>query len=161
MRTTTRRRTDRLATLLAVPAILLVLSACATGASGGDASSEPPASRDSWQLAFNQCLRDNGVDVPDDANAPGNANLPNAPGDVLDACTAKVGNPPPLSSDEQAKINDQMEQMLLKMATCYRENGIDVPDPVKGQPLSIPKDAPQNVIQQCGGGMAPGGLVGP
>jgi len=86
-------------------------------------------------------------------------NAPNAPADVIEKCTAKLGPMPAMSKDEQSKQNKDMEKMLLKIADCYRENGVSVPDPVPGQALSVPSNTPADVISQCGGGTAPGGLV--
>ncbi len=149
--------------ILAVPALLLAFAGCAATGDAADPSAKAPASRESWTLKYTQCLRDNGVDIKDPGSVPGvkagDKNVPNAPTEAIKKCTEQVGTPPPLSKEEQAKLDKEAEQALLKMAKCYRENGVNVPDPLPGQALSVPSDTPKNVVEQCGGGMAPAPLV--
>ncbi|MFJ2028511.1 hypothetical protein [Streptosporangium sp. NPDC087985] len=163
MRLSTRRHGGRLAMILAVPALLLAFAGCAATGDAADPSSKAPASRDSWTLKYTQCLRDNGVkieDLPSGAGFDPNLNLPQAPTEVIEKCTEQVGTQPPLSKEEKAKLDKESQQALLKIAKCYRENGVNVPDPVPGEALSVPSDTPKNVVEQCGGGMAPAPLVG-
>ncbi|GAA2601254.1 hypothetical protein GCM10010399_35080 [Dactylosporangium fulvum] len=160
----TRRRGGRLATLVAVPLLILAFAGCAAPDGKGDPSSKPSsASREAWTLKFNQCLRDNGYDIKDPAAGigAGNKNAPGAPADVMQKCGDEVGDPPPLTNEEKEAFEKEAQRALLEMANCYRKNGVNVPDPLPGEALSVPSDVPQSVVEQCGGGMAPGTLVGP
>ncbi|MEV8511034.1 hypothetical protein [Dactylosporangium sp. NPDC051484] len=152
------RSPGRMAMILAAPALLVALTGCADGGAPGGSSSVPAAgSRQAWTLKYTQCLRDNGVDVQDPPPAEEgigvNMNAWPAPEAVLNKCTEQLGTPPPLSKDEKAKIEKEQQKYLLKVANCYRDNGVNVPDPVPGEGLKIPSGAPQNVLDKCGGVM--------
>ncbi|MER7001609.1 hypothetical protein ABT297_00945 [Dactylosporangium sp. NPDC000555] len=154
--TLSTRSPGRLAAILAVPALLFALTGCGDGGAASGSSSAAPAadSRQAWMLKYAQCLRDNGVDVKDPEPGPGdsvNMNAWEAPGAVLDKCAAKVGNLPPLSKEEKAKHDQETQKVLLKIVGCYRENGVNVPDPVPGEALNIPAGTPKNVLDKCGG----------
>lgn len=100
------------------------------GATAAAASPSTSLSVEDQRLAFTQCLRDHGIDVPDQGAQP-------SPGSVdfssktfqqaFAACRDKLpadsgfGPGASMSADQQAKF--------LKMAACMREEGIDVPDP--------------------------------
>ncbi|MEV6925662.1 hypothetical protein AB0M46_14340 [Dactylosporangium sp. NPDC051485] len=148
------RSPGRLAAILAVPALLFALTGCTdSGAASGSASAPAADSRQVWTLKYTQCLRDNGVDVQDPVPGPDGSvlnNVPEAPAAVLDKCTEKVGNPPPLSKEETAKIEQEQQKALLKMANCYRDNGVNVPDPIPGEGLNVPSGTPKNVLDKCG-----------
>ena len=123
-------RTARRRTFGAVAAVLiaLVLSACG-GASHG-AGGTAPLDEDAQALAFAQCVRDNGVDMPDPG--PGQQGL-------IDAFRA-VARDYDRATLEQAlsACQDLMPQYAqehptgddwqLELAECLREQGLDVSD---------------------------------
>jgi hypothetical protein len=155
------RTSSRLAVLLAVPAMLLALAAC-SAAPGSDSAGSPSSGssssgasdRDAWALTYAQCLRDNGIDAPDpDGSGQGAAiKMDDAYKAASQACEKKVGTAPPFSTDEKQKMAKNLQEAALKAAKCYRDNGIDVPDPSEGQLPSVPSDVPQEIETECGFG---------
>lgn len=162
-----RRPLGKLAALIAIPMLVGSLAACASGSPGSESASKTPSSTQSfedWQLAFASCMRDEGVDMPDpDKDGSGAAiSLGDADPEAFTAasktCTDKLGAPPaPAGGD--VPVSDRFDDQL-RMAECFRENGIDVPDPVKGEAMSIPSDVPEDVLDTCGLDMSNGGSLG-
>ncbi len=165
----TSRRTRSAAALFAIPALLVAFTACAanpgsgsgtgSGSSSGSGSGSSQSEREAWQLKFAQCMRDNGVDMPDPSGAsmPGislDANNQDAVMAASATCEKKVGTPPPFSPEEQKQMAAETQKMMLKIAKCYRDSGFDVPDPKPGDSVSVPAGAPDDVVQKCGGGLA-------
>jgi hypothetical protein len=156
----------KLAALLSVPALVLALAACASPAP--DPGSSHPGTSDGaaesmsfadWQLANAECMRDQGVDMPD--LSEGGSTVAIGPNDDLDAiqaasevCAEKLGPPPELSDEEKADMDATLQKLMLEVAECYRANGVDVPDPGPGEQLTLPMDVPQDVSDECGGGAA-------
>ena len=126
--TTAWRRTFR--AVVAVVA-LMVLSAC--GGSDGDGVASAGGSEqspDAQALVFAECMRDNGVDMPDPG--PGPEGLGEAfraiAGEhdqaILDqALSACEDRMPEYASEEQHE-----EGWELELAECLREQGLDVSD---------------------------------
>ncbi|MBB6174770.1 hypothetical protein HNR23_004830 [Nocardiopsis mwathae] len=123
----------------------LLLGGCAQLGFGDDA---PDTSEDSASgsagggteadgVKFAQCMRDNGVDVPD---PKGDGMMPALPveGDDEDAvknALEKCEDLMPMPEDDRPE--EEIFQDNLEMAKCLRENGIDVEDPKKGEGLAI------------------------
>jgi hypothetical protein len=163
-----KRHAKTVATLLAVPALLLAFTACAagpgsgsgSGQGGGGASESAQSARDTWQLKFAQCMRDNGVDMPDPSGGSGTAafSVDDSNQDAMmaasDTCQKKVGTPPPFSPEEKKEMEANMQKAMLKTAKCYRDSGFDVPDPRPGEGVTPPAGAPDDVVEKCGGGMS-------
>jgi hypothetical protein len=116
---------------------LLVLSACGgpegdrvASAGGGGDPANPAATEDARALVFAQCMRDNGVDMPDPG--PGQRGLVDALQAVarnyeratmrqaLSACQDRM---PQYAQQEHADDDWQ-----LALAECLREQGLDVSD---------------------------------
>jgi hypothetical protein len=130
-RTTARRRTFGAVAVAAV----LALSAC----SGGDANpgSEQVSEDEQTQvLAFVDCMRDNGFDMPDPG--PGQAGLMSAlqeargghdqttvNEDYQEAFAACEELLPAFATHDDAEPD---EEAMLRLAECLREQGLDVPD---------------------------------
>jgi hypothetical protein len=143
---TTRQRIAVLPLLFT--AGLLALGACGSTDDGGGvatldnggASAAPKASGDAEKevTAYLECLRGQGVDVPDPTvNEKGElsfgrpANGQSVDRDKLQAAQKKCGEPPAgLMSAAQNTINSpEFQDAALKFAKCMRGEGVDVPDP--------------------------------
>jgi len=107
------------------------------------------AEREDAMLEFTECMRDQGIDMPDpqfDGNGGGGVVIARggpdgeggdrpskAEGEAFEAANAECeeiledtfGDRPQLSPEEQAKRQDEM----LAFTECMREHGIDMPDP--------------------------------
>jgi hypothetical protein len=140
--TTAQRRA--IGAVAAVAALLLILSACGGAAEGGDVASaggdanpttedteeQEPLDPDAQALVFAECVRDNGVDMPDPG--PGQQGLVDAfravAGDydratlrqALSACQELL----PQYAQEQHADDDWQ----LQLAECLREQGLEVSD---------------------------------
>lgn len=86
-------------------------------------------------LAFAQCMRDEGIDFPDPViNADGSIDFSGVDRDddnpdfdaALDDCSGLLEGSSFLPSDGDVT---EIEDGLLAVAECLRDNGIDVPDP--------------------------------
>lgn len=132
---------------LVVPALAVVLGAAAACGENGDgegiasaggtddgggAGAAAPLSDEEQAQAFTQCMRDNGIDMPDpDPNGGGGlAQLRGSDIDreqlmaALEACRDLM--PGDLA---QRRQDPAMQEQLREFAQCMRDNGIDVPDP--------------------------------
>jgi hypothetical protein len=136
-------RTARPGTIAAVAAAVLVLSACSSDEGDGIASAggaqnrataeteeTAPLDPDAQALVFAECMRDNGVDMPDPG--PGQQGLGTAfqavAGDydretLQQAISACQDLMPQYASEEQ-----HVEGWELELAECLREQGLDVSD---------------------------------
>lgn len=132
----------------ALAALLIAVAAAGCGgngeggggvASAGGAKPKASASAAAADPAaagrkFAQCMRDEGIDMPDPqpgGGIMGNGNLRNQPGfaKALEKCRSLLPNGGVRSTDPA-----QLEQ-LRAFAKCMREHGVDMPDP---QPDSAP-----------------------
>jgi hypothetical protein len=128
-----------------------------TVASGGgsakpssEASSNAPTNPQDAQVKFAQCMRENGVDVPDPV--PGQpARIPSTGDDQtkLEAATKKC-QPILQSGGGLVNPNDpKVQDRLVKFAQCMRKNGVNMPDPkpADGGKMQIPSGASQDKLQ--------------
>lgn len=170
-------RISRMALVVAVPAVF-GLAACGgkagddgvASAAGGTAKASASASpsqslnpQDS-ALKFAQCMRQNGVDMPD-PEPGGGIRIRANPGTrskmeaAMKKCQHFMQGGGRLANPNDPKVRDQM----LKFAQCMRQHGVDMPDPQpgKGIQLRVNKgseakvEAAQKACQQ----FAPGGGV--
>jgi hypothetical protein len=159
MRTPSRTTRNLAAMLLAAPLLVIGLSGCSTGATSSHPSSdkEQTISAGDWDLKFAECMRSQGIDMPD-PSSDGSMKLPAGSGSDTAAahCTDKIGKRPALSDSERKAAADASQKEMLKMAQCYRDNGINVPDPTEGEGIKIPADVPADLVAKCGG--HPGGM---
>ncbi|MFN3217706.1 MAG: hypothetical protein ACE367_14530 [Acidimicrobiales bacterium] len=117
-----------------------------TSAATADAETSTDGTTDEEQaLAFAQCMRDEGIDLPDpvvdadgsidfgganrDREQEGFAQDPGF-GDAIDTCGALIEG---ASFLPEAGDFTEREDLFLEVAECLRDNGIDVPDPQFGQ----------------------------
>ncbi|MFE3447813.1 hypothetical protein ACFXJ8_02670 [Nonomuraea sp. NPDC059194] len=122
---------------------LLLAAACgsapstaqvASAGEGGTASAQPSASatlsRDEAQLKFAQCMRENGVDMPDpDAN--GGIRIQGKKGEqdkteaAMKACKQYLDQ----AAGERKAMDPERRDQLVKFAQCMREHGVQMEDP--------------------------------
>src|SRR3954454_9635646 len=144
-------RIRSMAVVLAVPAVF-GLAACGAkagdddiaSAGGGTAKASASASpgeslspQDS-ALKFAQCMRENGVNMPD-PGADGRIQIRANPGNqakvqaAMKKCQHFMQGGGRLGNPDDPKVRDK----LLKFAQCMRQHGVDVPDPQAGQGIQI------------------------
>lgn len=104
----------------------IALSSCAIGVNAAKPTPTPDPQK--AMLAFAQCMRDHGVDIPDPGSGP--VQFTGDPTTMDAAQTAcqhllKGQDFKGPSAAEQAKMRDQ----LLKFSACMRAHGINMPDP--------------------------------
>ena len=137
-------RTTRCTSTLVVALSTLALAAC-----GGDGDSSAGGGKDTAEgrkdgaLKFAQCMRRNGVDMPDpktdengmvviEGGGPGENAMNDPDMKKADAACRKFlqdALPPKLSETEQKEFKDK----ALAHAECMREQGLDFPDPRVGE----------------------------
>ncbi|WP_106585925.1 hypothetical protein [Murinocardiopsis flavida] len=126
------------------------------GAVGGrDAGSETQDA----MLKFTECMRDNGVDMPDPKGGEGM--MPAVPlkssgkdKEAMDKCEKH------LPVDENPPSDEEMHESNLKVAECLRSEGIDVEDPKMGEGLGLPIDDAEKMrepMRKCAEKGGPGG----
>jgi hypothetical protein len=118
----------------AAVAALLVLNACG-GAAQGTAEGTPqgPLDEEVQALAFAECMRGNGVDMPDPA--PGREGLrgalhgieDNYDQETIEQAVTACRDLLPQRAHEGGH-DQQREEVELALAECLREQGLDVPD---------------------------------
>ncbi|MER5336540.1 hypothetical protein [Micromonospora sp. NPDC002717] len=143
--------------LLAVP-LLVALAVAGCGGSGdgpdvataGGGGAEPVSASSAAQLGdgerqlkFAECMRENGVEVPDPE--PGGARLfrfdeKTDPGKVqaaMEKCRQHLPN-----GGEKPKLDPEQVERLRKLAACMRENGVpEFPDPSADGGIQLRLDA--------------------
>jgi hypothetical protein len=153
MRIRSGRRT-RAGMLTASLAMLLTLGACGAadgvatvdggGARGATPTPSAPEDPEEAMLAFVDCMRDHGIEMPDPVVARAGdgppASLPPQPEfdfgseeflAAEEACRPLLpaGG---MSMGDAPELSEEQEQALLAFAECMRDNGIDMPDPQGG-----------------------------
>jgi hypothetical protein len=113
------------------------------GATTGSTTPEAPTDPEEAMLAFTECMRDHGIDMPDPqrtaaaggAGESGPAVIalevdPNDEGfkDAQEACEPLMENVRQDMDIDPAKQAEMKEQMLA-FSQCMRDHGIDMPDP--------------------------------
>jgi hypothetical protein len=120
-----------------------VASTDGDGSSGGDDTSGGGSASDTEQelIDWVQCMRDQGVDVPDpQVDADGNLTLGDGgPGlggggggvdqEALQAASEVCGEIPPGAFGGDQPDQTEVQDRLLEFAQCMRDNGYDMPDP--------------------------------
>ncbi|MEV6863765.1 hypothetical protein AB0M44_22500 [Streptosporangium subroseum] len=146
--------------LLAVPLLLAGCGAAPTTsgvASVGDGTAQPsasasasaPADRAEAQLKFAQCMRENGVDMPD-PDGSGMVRIQGKKGEgdktekAMKECQHFMKD---VVGDRNAAPDPKRLDEMLKYAQCMREQGIDMPDPEPGGGirLRMPKGGEQKM----------------
>jgi hypothetical protein len=138
-----------MATLFAAALLMFATTACGAEADdsegvasldeGGDptdATGDSEESAEEQALAFAQCMRDNGVDMPDpEVDGDGNLRMRAGGGLSIDegameeAMEACEDLRPDFGSQMTPEDQSEMQDRLLAYAECMRDNGIDMPDP--------------------------------
>ncbi|MFJ4225447.1 hypothetical protein [Microbacterium sp. NPDC089695] len=104
-----------------------------------------------------ECLRGEGIDVPDLDDDGGVVKGESADYDTeafevaQQKCADEVGTPPAASERKQSGGGDDFAEFTRKAVECYREKGYEVVDPAPNEPLAVPSDAPEEVVAECGG----------
>jgi hypothetical protein len=129
---------------IAVLAICGTLAACGSsgeaesssgsnGTSSDSSSSAGGGDQDAGRVRLTQCLRENGVDVPDNAG-PGSGGGAGGAGNVDRDKLQEAMNGPCKKYQTEAFGNvseedrQEMQDSFQKFSQCMRDNGVDVPD---------------------------------
>ena len=148
-------------TVLAIAASALVIAACGDDAESGTAGSggsaaETSNDRDTAQVRLQECLRENGLDIPSGGGTPDPGAFEDIDQDqlqeALDACEDLQQEAFGEAGVDQSEIEDQLAQFTQ----CMRDDGIDVPDIRPGEGpgaggAEIDQDDPEvrAALEQC------------
>lgn len=124
------------------------------GADGGSGGSEGEPSEEDQLLAFAQCMRDNGIDMPDPVGDQGlMAAMQSVVGeygreeisDAFEACEEFA------PTEVQERPDEMDPEQQLALAECLREQGIDVPDNLfeGGLPEGIEREDLMAAMDEC------------
>jgi hypothetical protein len=111
-------------------AALLGVAGCGGSSSSDASSSSTGDNSDAQRVKLQQCLRDNGVDVPDNPTPGAGGGQPNIDRDKLQKAISgpckefQQGAGGNISSADRQEMQDSFQ----KFAQCMRDNGVDVPD---------------------------------
>jgi len=168
-----------LTTIRSAAAVLLVLAslaACsATGAApdsvaslesdapGANASAAPSASLDpeAAQLAFAECMRDQGIDMPDpetSGGAGGGAVRIGGDGedrDEFQAAMEECNHFLEQAGAFRGEMDPEMLDKMVEFAGCMREHGIDMPDPQADGGIMVYRNDDGNVTNGNGANIDP------
>ena len=112
----------------------LAFAACGADEPAGEAAADPEQKAEDAALAYTQCMRDEGIDMPDPEPGERGIRLMGPKGGspekmraADEACRKHLEaiKPPELSEEEQAEFREA----ALAHAQCMRDHGIDMPDP--------------------------------
>jgi hypothetical protein len=145
--------------------------------SGGSAGEVDRSELDDASLAYGECMRDHGIDLPDPQTSSGGDSGPKfssggqaagatqgpdgasdefkaaheACKSILEDAGALIGPP---SAEEQAEMQDK----LIEVARCMRDKGHDMPDPqvnsdggisISGGPPDVSDEQYQQDFEEC------------
>jgi hypothetical protein len=138
--------------LLTLPLAAASLAFAACGGDGSTASADDDrAEFREAALDFAECMRENGVDMPDPGRdggiilqaGPESGNDPATVERAQKACQEHLekARPPELSEEDQR----EMRERALDFARCMREHGIDVPDPTFGDGGAMRQRMPEGI----------------
>ena len=122
---------------LPIAAASLALAACG-GDDGSDGSGDSRTQAREAALEYAECMRRNGVDMPDPAPGEGGIRMIAPEGGPTPAferaqeeCQKHLEDvePPELSEEQEREFRER----ALEHARCMREHGIDMPDPTFGE----------------------------
>lgn len=161
-----KKTATRMAALAAIPLMIALFTACSSTAASTDTekTEKPGASkitdRGEWQLAYAKCMRAEGIDMPDPSPDGRQTSSVTQDQDTFSAaskkCVGKLGEAPTAPGEKKKSQQERIDEQR-KVAQCFRDNGVDTPDPTAKTGLSIPADAPQDVIEKCVGAKVPAG----
>lgn len=148
------RTKKRLTTIALVPLLLAAMAGCSSPSddtAAGEGTSKI-TDADQWQLAYSKCMRAAGQDVADPGDGDTLSTTSTIPdGEFLAAdekCREELGDRPAAPGEEQLSDEEALAQQMA-VAKCFRDNGIDMPDPQEGMAAALPVDAPEDVISKC------------
>lgn len=114
---------------------VLVLAACGSSSSSSSSASSADA-RDTARVKLQQCLRQQGVDVPDTPGGGGGGGARLSTTDRTKLQQALQGACKQYASGAFGQISDDQRQAFqdafTKFSACMRKQGIDVPTPQPG-----------------------------
>jgi hypothetical protein len=133
-------------------ALALALTGCGSGDGGGSdvasvgggdktsAAAQPSADSQGKALKFAQCMRENGIDMPDPDSSGKMAMTFDAPQEKVKAAQEACRQYAP-SGGQQIRDDPEMAANLRKLAQCMRDNGVEsYPDP-EGSMMRITQEA--------------------
>ncbi|MFJ7059875.1 hypothetical protein ACIQVA_19505 [Streptomyces microflavus] len=135
--------TRAMALASAIAAVTMALAACGTTGGGAEENRASGGEKEK-NLQYAQCLRDNGVDVPDPK--PGEEvgmSFPEgtSPQKVEEATKACKQYAPPGHTKGEL---EGFKKEALEMAKCFREHGVEVDDPTADGVFIPPQGEAQN-----------------
>jgi len=156
----TRTRSRLGVAALGFAALLTLATACTaqdavqenspSDSSSASSSDAPEKDFLDWQLKFAECMRGEGIDMPD-PSSDGMVSV-TQPDDqeAFDAavtlCQDQLGAPPAADNRSDQEILDEQ----LKTAKCLRDAGYEVDDPQTGEAFGIPSEATDEDLEACG-----------
>jgi len=160
--TKTPRVTSRLFLVFALPLLIGSLAACSGENKPSEEASNPSSQQsvEDWQIAYKNCLREEGVETGKDGQMSLSGGEEFAEAD--ERCRERVGESPvgdvkPLTDAEREAARAE----LVTMAECLRDAGYDVDDPTPDGGLELPDDLPEGVAEQCAPNGSSGSSTGP
>lgn len=167
-----------LVSLLVVAACTLAVAACgetdsagSEGSSGGTSSSSNE--QDAARVRLQECLREQGLDLPEGGPGGGGAGDGGQPDidrdelqEAMEACAEFRDE---AFGDITEEDRQEMQDAFAKFAQCMRDEGIDVPEiqpggggpPGGGNQLDMDDPDVQTAIEQCQDELPQGGPGGP
>lgn len=165
--------TRRFTLVVALSAVLALTVACGSedtgdgvasaggGAAGASATPSQSLDPEEARLKFAQCMRENGVDMPD-PDGSGRVAIKGRPGDQGKLQDAMKKCQHFMQGAIAKRLEDpEVRDQMLKFARCMREHGIDMPDPRPGEGVQLRMQngdrAKVEAAQKACGELRPGG----
>ena len=125
-------------------------------------TADAPTDPEEAMLAFTECMRDHGVDMPDPQQAGASTGGAKGGGAVIavngdpNDPTFKQANEAcePLMANVRSELEDdperlaEMKQQMLDFAQCMRDHGVDMPDPTFDENGHVKIDLPPGEAPQ-------------
>lgn len=122
------------ASLLSLMTVAVLAAGCGGSSSAaGSGSSSSSSDRDAAQVKFRSCMRENGVNIPDNPGQGGGVARRDIPQATLQkaqkACDKYRQE---AFGDVTPEEREQFRDAFAKFASCMREHDVDIPDPPAG-----------------------------
>jgi hypothetical protein len=117
------------------------------GCGGGEENPADSSSsdQDAARVKLEQCLRDNGADLPSESDGPGRSEV-RINKEAMDACEeerkAAFGE---ITPEQQQEFRDA----FARFASCMRDHGVDLPDPTQGDQVAVRIDGRDPAVREA------------
>lgn len=113
--------------------------------SASSSKTEAQGEYEDWYLGYAKCMRAKGFEVSDAPDPGATITADEGYEAASKSCTDELGDAPAQQSNDEKADRDS----ILALAKCFRDAGYDLADPKPGMGITLPSDAPKELVDKC------------